>query len=395
MPVELKHAMKPDMTLEEAARARFVSGARSFILNDLAADMRTAYDARAAAAFARARGQRPADGEEVHLALRGDPAFQVYSALRVQAQRMVWAAVSPVVDRELDRLQAAAAAVEGEPGEVTLDPDVEPPRNVTAIDVHLLPGSYVRGGLTLEGGAVYDQGLAVFSMGLMGDNLDDIGSSISTYVRARFPAFQPAAILDVGCTIGHNTVPWKRVYPEADLHAVDVSATSLLYGSARAKMQGQAIHFHQMSAETLKFPDQSFDLVFSSMFLHEISHKTRAQLFEEAHRVLRPGGLMLHMELPPNAQLSPFEQFYLDWDGHYNEEPFYKGFRDEDPLQLCVGAGFREEDYLQFVTPSIGGAGEEAVRAAAEAADAGVVDAETTGRLAEGVRWFAFGAWKN
>ena len=48
MGVELQHPMKPELTAEEAARGRFVSGIRAFILNDLAGDMRTAYDKRAA-----------------------------------------------------------------------------------------------------------------------------------------------------------------------------------------------------------------------------------------------------------------------------------------------------------------------------------------------------------
>lgn len=63
---------------------------------------------------------------------------------------------------------------------------------------------------------------------------------------------------------------------------------------------------------------------------------------------------MLHVDLPPNSQMSPFEAFYLDWDSYYNAEPYYKGFRDQDPRQLCVNAGFAEPDYIQFVVPNLG-----------------------------------------
>ena len=44
MGVELQHPMKPELTPEEAARSRFVSGIRSFILNDLAGDLRAFAD---------------------------------------------------------------------------------------------------------------------------------------------------------------------------------------------------------------------------------------------------------------------------------------------------------------------------------------------------------------
>ena len=392
--ISLQHAMQPQLTPDEVARGDFVAGIRSFILNELAGDLRRAYDERAAPAYVQKFGQLPSDGEQVHTALRGDPMFNIYSALRVQAQKMVWSGVIPIVDREADRLASIAATADGSDGSVQLDPELEIPRNVSAIDVHLLPGSYMRDAETLKAGAVYDQGLAVFSMGLMGANLDDIGLSMAAYVRARYPDFAPADIVDLGCTIGHNTLPWKQAFPDARVRAIDVAPSGLMYGSARAKLQGQAVDFLQMNAEALAFEDSSVDLVFSSMFLHELSSKVRGKVLAEAHRVLRPGGLMLHMELPPNSQMSPFEGFYLDWDSYYNAEPFYKGFRDQDPRALCEMAGFVPADYVQFVVPSTGIYGNAAIADRAASDVGSVVDCATTGRLAEGVQWFGFGAWK-
>jgi ubiquinone/menaquinone biosynthesis C-methylase UbiE len=394
MTLELQHAMKPHATLDELARGRFVSGIRSLILNDLAGDLRSAYDNRAEPAFRKAQGRAPESSREAHLALRGDPAFNIYSAMRVQAQKMVWACAGGSVAREGARLAEEAARVAGAPGSLTLDPALEVPRNVSAVDVHLMPGSYTRGGDGLEAGAIYDRGLAVFSMGLMGANLDDIGLSMAKYIALRYPSFAPQRILDTGCTIGHNTLPWKQTYPAAEVIAIDAAPGPLAYGSARAKLQGQEVHFRQMCADKLDYPDASFDLVWSSMFLHELSKKTRAQAFAEAYRVLRPGGLLLHMELPPNAEMSAFDGFYLDWDSYYNEEPFYKGYRDENPPELCTRAGFAAEDYFQFVVPSIGIYGEQAIADMVSTDAAEAVGQATTGRLAEGVMWFGYGAWK-
>ena len=394
MSLELLHPMKPDLTLEDEARERFVSGLRRFVLMDMATDLRSAYDSRVAPAFEAKHGRPPQDGAEVHKAMRSDPAFKAYSAVRVQAQHMVWSSVTPVVKREREKRRSAVEAVSGKPGSLTLDPDLQAPRNVSAVDVHLLPGSYIGGEDILDTGAIYDQGLAVFSMGMMGKNLDDIGSSMSSYIGARYPDFRPGAVLDLGCTIGHNTLPWKGLYPDAEVTAIDVAAPALVYGSARAKMQDKAVNFRQMSADALDFADASFDLVFSSMFLHEISGKTRAKVMAEAYRVLKPGGLMLHMELPPNSQVSPYDGFYLDWDCYYNAEPFYKAFRDEEPVEACVAAGFAREDYIQFATPSVGVYGTEAIREAVAREGAPAVDSQSTGRLEGGINWFGFGAWK-
>ena len=394
MTVELQHPMKPQSTPDEIARGRFVSGMRGLILNDLAADMKDAYDRRAAPAFRKEHGRDPETSREAHQALRGDPAFNIYSAMRVQAQKMVWASVADSVEREGDRLAREAEMVADGLGSLILDPALDVPKNVHAIDVHLMPGSYTRGADSLEAGAVYDRGLAVFSMGLMGANLDDIGLSMSQYINQRFPDFAPQRILDTGCTVGHNTLPWKLAYPDAELVAIDAAPGPLAYASARAKMQGQAVHFRQMCADDLAFDDASFDVVWSSMFLHELSKKQRAKCFEEAFRVLRPGGLMVHMELPPNEQMGAFDGFYLDWDSYYNNEPYYKGYRDEVPRELCAGAGFGQADFFEFVVPSVGIYGEQAVIDAARGDRAEGVGQQTTGRLADGVMWYGFGAWK-
>jgi len=394
--LELQHGLKLDKTLDEKARQNFVSGLRAYILNDMATDMRTAYEADVRPRFERQHGRSPRDGAEVHAAIRNHDHFKFYSSLRVTAQDMVWQTVLPVVDRERDALAERAGNLAKQRPEVKLelDPALAVPRSVSAIDVHLMPGNYDRehGPDDLSAGAVYDNGLAVFSFGLMGQNLDDIGQSISRFVRAKYPGFEPRRILDLGCTIGHNTGSWKDTYPQADVTGIDVAAPCLRYGAARARAQGRAVSFRQMNAESLAYPDASFDLVFSSMFLHEIPRKGIAKVLAEAHRVLKPGGLMLHMELPPNSQMSAYDAFYLDWDSYYNNEPYYKPFRDQRPEALCKAAGFDPKKYVQFVVPSVGWYGENVFERALAAETE--VDSDKTGRLADGIQWFCFGAWK-
>jgi ubiquinone/menaquinone biosynthesis C-methylase UbiE len=390
--------LKIQATRDERARQHFVSGMRSYILHGLADGLRTVYEKRVQPAFTREHGRDPQDGPEVHKALKPETIFKFYSSMRCNAQEMVWRSVMPTVQRNArdlaERAKALSSNQTNAQGTLELDPDFEVPKAVSAIDIHLMPGSYDSEYMPddVSIGAVYDNGGAVFSAGLLGKAREDIGASISMFVSEKYPDFKPLKILDIGCGIGNNTVPWARTYPEAEVHAIDVGAPLLRYGHARAQAQGVTVHFHQRQVEEPGFEDESFDLIFSSMLLHEVPPKGIGSTFSEAYRLLKPGGLMLHMELPPNNMTGAYDSFYLDWDSYYNKEPFYKPFRDMDPRQVCAAAGFAAEDFVYFVIPSLHLSGAKAIRKAVSQKGAQVD--KNTGRLAKTIQWFCFGAWK-
>lgn len=395
MTRHVHHDLKINPSRDEQARQDFVSALRVHVLNDMAGSMKQHFVRNVAPAVESRTGKAPDSGQAVHDALKPDLYFKFYSGLRVNAQEMVWESVRPAVERAGAELTNIARAVgdKAPAGTLTLDPELEVPDYVTAIDVHLMPGNYQSeaGPSDLRAGALYDNGLSVFSMGLMGSNLDDIGRSVAGFIKAKYPDFKPARILDMGCTIGHNTCPWAREYPDAEVTGIDVAAPVLRYAHARAQAQGVTAHFRQADATAMPFEDNSFDVVFSSMFLHELPKKAVRQAIAEAKRVLKPGGLLINMELPPNDQLSPYEGFYLDWDCYYNQEPYYRGYRDLDTRVLCKDAGFAPDAFFQHVIPSREGYGEEVFQAAVD--EDRTVDSETTGRLAAGIQWYVFGAW--
>ena len=394
---DLLHGLNVEATRDESARQEFVSCLRGYILVDMATTMQRRYEERVAPRFEREHKRLPDDGPEVHKAMKSDLYFKFYSSIRVNAQEMVWRSVIPVIERNLDGLIGQAKELKEDAGKasgsIRLNSDVEIPRNVSAVDVHLTPGSYHTEYAPddVAAGAIYDNGLNIFAANMMGGNLDDIGESMSNYVRLKYPDFHPTKILDSGCTIGHNSAAWAKTYPDAEVHAIDVSAPLLRYGNARAQSQGVAVQFEQMNATALQFDDESFDVVFSSMFLHELPLKDIHAFMAEAFRVLKPGGLFLNMELPPNDQMQAYDSFYLDWDSYYNQEPFYKCFRDQNYEELCTGAGFDKDQCVQFVMPQFTYM-DEADFEVSIGADGDIDD--KVGRLTAGINWFGFGAWK-
>ena len=378
------------------AKQAFVSGLRGFILNDMANGMKARYESHVEPKAKKSENRAPKDGVEVHRAIKDDIYFKFYSSMRYNAQEMVWRSVQRPLDENLEHLNQTASDLMTKAdqvgGSLELNPDLTLPKNVTGIDVHLAPGAYHEeyAQNDVASGAIYDHGLNVFSFGMMGANLDDIGQSFANYIRLKFPDFNPAAILDMGCTIGHNSCAWAKTYPQAKVTAIDVAASSLRYGHARALAQDVPVHFKQMDATDIQFENNSFDVVFSSMFLHELSAQNIVKALSEARRVLKPGGLLINMELPPNNELSPYDAFYLDWDAYYNNEPYYKKYRDQDINNLLNQAGFEDDKHISFITPQYSYMNENDYKAAI------TKDAEfdeNTGRLAAGVQWFGFGAW--
>ncbi len=384
----LGHDLKVERTRDERSRQGFVAALRSHVLGDMAEHMRERYHTTYAAQA------QDKNGTDVHETMQSDPYFRFYSSVRFNAQEMVFRSVVPSVDRELETLNKKAADLRTEAGhEPELKEGFAVPRSVSEIDVHLSPGSYHTeyADHDVASGAIYDNSINVFAFNQMGRHIDDIGHTMSNYIRLTYPEFQPEKILDCGCTVGHNTLPWKQTFPNAEVTGVDVSAPLMRYAAARAASFDTDVNFAQMNATRLEYPDNHFDVVFSSMFLHELPLRDIRAYFREAYRVLKPGGLFLTMELPPNANMSAYEQFYLDWDCYYNNEPFYKAFRDQDCTQLCDKAGFDASRFFEFEAPRYTYMSE--AEFLAELNQDEKYD-DHTGTLTDGLRWYGFGCWK-
>ncbi|MFN8473594.1 MAG: methyltransferase domain-containing protein [Anaerolineae bacterium] len=92
-------------------------------------------------------------------------------------------------------------------------------------------------------------------------------------------------VLEVGCGTGNYTIALTEATGCA-CQGIDPSAEMLARLGARAP----AIPARVGLAEQLDFPAATFDLVFSVDVIHHVAD--RAAAYAEAHRVLRPGGMV-------------------------------------------------------------------------------------------------------
>jgi ubiquinone/menaquinone biosynthesis C-methylase UbiE len=98
------------------------------------------------------------------------------------------------------------------------------------------------------------------------------------------PKDPPSCIIDVGCGTGRLLRAVSVRWPEAQLLGVDPAEQMI---AEATRLNPNAI-FKLASAESLPFPDQTADIVLSSLSFHHWPNQKRG--LQEIARVLRPGG---------------------------------------------------------------------------------------------------------
>ena len=389
MTIDIEAQYRP--THDERARQQFVSSLRKHTIIKQTAELKRRYDEKVEPAL-REAGQAPKSWRDIRDVMAKDHVHRFYSSTRYNVQEMCFMSVQPTVERVLpDMIRAAEQAAETTPagGTLRLDPSLSIPKYVSALDVHLAPG-YTHREYTendVAQGAIISFGGRVFTGSHpYRKSYGTVGESVSYWIRRKYPDLDVRDVLDLGTTSGKNLLPFRDTFPNANLYGVDVGAPVLRYGHAYAEAEGVPAHFSQQNAESMDFEDASFDVITSSFFFHEIPLKVTKKVLAECARLLRPGGVMAHMELPNEAAVTDYENFFWNWDTQNNNEPYYTKFRAQDFHELCEEAGFEQGSTFANLVPDIGGNGEAIAN---ECIDG---KRETPGHGRGG--WFVFGARK-
>ena len=345
------HTALPQTRHDELSRQHFVRSFKEHIVESLHPGLKLAYEKRARPQFVAKHQREPSTIQEVGEVMKHDQHYQAWSSLLRTSQEMMWSSTQIPVERAITDL--AVSSPNTTIGSLRLNPELEIPSYHTAVDIHCQPGGYhteyIEGDVAQ--GAIYDRAVYLYAMGQMGSNNADMGDSTVAWLKQTHPEFNPSRILDMGCAVGHSTLPYANGYPEAEVHAIDVAAPMLRYAHSRASAMESAVHFSQQNAEHTDFEDESFDLVVSHILLHETSSAAIKNVIKECFRVLKPGGWMLHVETPPYEGMEPFDQFLFDWDSENNNEPFWRKSHQLDLEALASNAGFTS-DILQTMVPS-------------------------------------------
>lgn len=382
-----KHAVFPKAKHDEIARYNFLANLNRYLAAVISPGNKIAYEKRVRPNFQNEHGRDFTTREEVREVMKQDQYYQAWSALRRCAMEMRQQAGRSMVLRQAHELAQKAQGLNKGKDTLKLNPDLEIPHYVQAVDHHCMPGSYYTELIEddITAAANYDCGLFVTTAGLLGRMNDGGGRAIVQWLKNEFPKFQPKRILDIGCGLGHNVIPIAQAYPHAEVIAIDVAAPMLRYGHARAQDLGiKNIDFIQLDGANTGFANESFDWIQTTMFLHETSYKALHQIMAEIYRLLAFSGLTLHIEQPQyTKEMDLYEQFIRDWDAYYNNEPFWSKMHDMDVKEIMLQTGFKENTFIQI-----------GVKAVNDILEGQRID-ETLEDYGRSPIWNGFGAWKS
>lgn len=261
--------------------------------------------------------------------------YQYYCWLERHLQRYKYSGrygLQPYHAQDRARLEKS---LEGSPAEIK--PGFQQPEYYTRIDIHQHPGGVWSDPIA---GFVYERG-ARSTTPLAGTKHRDLHQRLTEAALERCP--EPQRVLDMGCGFGKSTKPFYEALGKGKVEGIDLSAPCLRLAARDAS---EAARFRQVDATRTDYPDASFDLVTSTMLLHELPPREVEKVLAEAARLLKPGGRMVHLDfLPADDDFARLIHF-----GHArrNNEPYMEPLAKMDLPAVLERLGFRNIEVTPF-----------------------------------------------
>lgn len=110
-------------------------------------------------------------------------------------------------------------------------------------------------------------------------------------------------VLDVGCGTGTLALEVaRRVGRAGRVTGIDPSREQIAHARSKAARRNMPVDFQIGVIEHLPFPDQTFDVVLSTLMMHHLPAPLKRQGLSEIARVLKPGGRLIIADFKPKQE---------------------------------------------------------------------------------------------
>ncbi len=150
--------------------------------------------------------------------------------------------------------------------------------------------AYKTPGLVMNWGWRYDLMVWFFDTLIFHGKLQALRTRIADLAQLQ----RGETVLDVGCGTGTQALKaYERVGETGRVSGIDPGTRQIARARSKAARRGFPIDFQVGVIEQLAFPDQSFDVVLSTLMMHHLPDDLKRQGLSEIARVLKPEGRLL------------------------------------------------------------------------------------------------------
>lgn len=315
----------------------FVLDCKLFWTRQMFPELRRRYEARVG------DGPRPQTAAEVEALMHDDTTCQFFGWFERHQQRMKYSGRHGLAVHYAQHREALRRALSAPVPDrlLQLDPDFRQPEYYTSIDIHQHPGGVWSDEIA---GYVYERGAK--STAPLLNKAESLHHRLTDEALRR--AGRPVRrVADLGCGFGGSTRPFYTDHPEVEVVGVELSEPCLRLAAQRAaEEQARNVTFRQADAADTGLDAEAYDIVTSTMVLHEMPPSHIRKVLRESSRLLAPGGLSIHLDFL--VRDDPFRTFIHYGHSQRNNEPFMPPLNEMDILAAHRDAGLEAVEIVPF-----------------------------------------------
>lgn len=127
--------------------------------------------------------------------------------------------------------------------------------------------------------------------------------TLSNIINQRLENKEPLRVLEIGCGTGLTLSHLASMNANMELHGLDFSPAMLSQAHQKLNESENSFGLVRGNVFTLPFNNESFDIVYSTRFIHQFKHEDKRIIYKEMSRILKPGGLTITEFYTPHNKL--------------------------------------------------------------------------------------------